>query len=64
MVFTDFELCVHLHTFTVPEGIQVWLAEPLFIALDVELVLSTKLHALIVFDVGSELIEGDHRLPE
>ena len=57
MVFADLEICVHPHTFTVPESVEVWLAEPLLETLYVELVVSTKLHTLVVLDVGCELIE-------
>lgn len=62
MFVTNFKPWIHPDAFSVPEGVEIWLAEPLVATLNMVLVLGSKLYTLVMLDMVGQLFEGDHGL--
>ena len=60
ILVADLNPWFHRDALTIPKCVQIWLAEPLVATFDVMIVLSFKLHTLVVLDVAGELLKGSH----
>lgn len=64
LLVTELNRWVHREALTVPEVVQVTLADPFFGPFRVDQVLGVQLDALVVLDVHLELLVTDHCVPE
>ena len=64
LLLAELNVRIHSDAITGPEVVQVLLADPFRGSLCVIQVLSLKLNALVMLDIGLELIVADHGVPE